>query len=65
MYLIVCSNLTHQECNNVNSIIHTTNTPQNVVTFLLEAGGTSLVAYGERCVEEESDKRLVGPCCEL
>lgn len=30
-------------CNIVHSIIHTMKTPQNAVTFLLEAGGTSLV----------------------
>lgn len=39
-------------CN--NSVIHSIKaTPQSAVTFLLEAGGTSLVAYGGRSVGGE------------
>lgn len=45
------------ECDIVHSIIHSMyKTPQHAVTFLLEAGGTSLVVYGERCVGGEWQK---------
>ena len=55
MYLFVCSDLTYQECVTLCTRSYTLyKTPQTAVTFLLEAGGTSLVAIWRKvCVEGE------------